>query len=125
MSISIEITDIRQLAGITSARINAGQEVQTDQEFLQETVEQMTLSWRDEFIPDRISSSDFLLRCTPSEFGAVMSAAESDPLIAGLIDRIRNEPYVWLASNEVQQAMGYLVVIGILTEARAGEIASF
>jgi len=132
MSITINITDPRHLAGIQAAyaaTIPSDPEQEppyTDaQHYAQATMEQAAESWRGMFGPDRVLSSEFLLRCTSAEFAGITAAAQSDQIVAGLLARIRSEQYVWLASEEVQQGLGYLVHAGLLTPERAAEVLAY
>lgn len=92
--------------------------------WLQETVERACRSYREQFGPDRLSVADFILRAA-DRFPAIVAAADSDPIIAGFLARLRSESHVWLASDEVQMAVGYLTQAGYLTPAEAEALLAY
>jgi hypothetical protein len=70
-------------------------------------------------------SSEFLLRFTPSEIGAIMTAAETDPHVAGLLAEVRREPNVAADDPRVGPGLQYLVGVGLLDEARLPAVTEY
>lgn len=97
----------------------------TSAEFLTDFLNGSCAAWRDQLALDRVTSVAFVLRFTQAEYAALVSAAESDPILAGFVARLSSEPYVWLGSSEVQQGVGYVVSQGLLSQARAAEILQY
>jgi hypothetical protein len=123
--ITVNITSDRQIAGVEAAAAAASTEDApvTAQEYLQRIVEGACESYRDTFAVDRITSSDFIFRFTAAEFAGLN--ASSDPIVQGFIAQVKSEPFIWLGSDEAQQGMGYVVMQGLLTQARADAILAY
>lgn len=120
MSITVTVTDPALLAGVNAKASQQGKDSQT---FLQDFVIGSCHAFRDEFALDRITSAAFVFRFTEAEYAAVK--ASSDPVVQGFIARLDTEPFVWLGSDEVQQAMAYVVTLGLVTQARADAILAY
>lgn len=128
MSITVTITSDRQLAGAAAAAaasVGEGDTPPTAEAYLQSILEGACESYRNQFGVDRITSSAFVLRFTSAEYAAIRTAAETDSALAAFVARLDAEPYVWLASDEVQQAMAYVVASNLVTQARADEILTY
>lgn len=125
---NVTITNALQLAGVTRMaddyRARTG-ETLTDEEYLQSQVEAVCLGYASAYKIGVISSGDYVLRFTAAENAAITAAAETDPLIAGLLARVRESAEVVLYADEVQQGIGYLVSEGLLTQARADVILAY
>lgn len=71
---------------------------------------------------DALSPGEFMDRFTLDEDVAIETAAQSDPMLRVFLRRVQSNPRIRLDAPLVQQGLGYLVSVGILTQARAGEI---
>jgi hypothetical protein len=132
--ITITITDPLREAGIAAAAAayNAAQP-ETDpptapltaQQYAQMVMDGASMSYVTQFRVGTISSGDYVLRFTAAENAAIVAAGATDPIVAGLLARVRESADVVLYSDEVQQGVGYLVSQGLLTQARGAEILAF
>lgn len=70
-----------------------------------------------------LTPDEFVARFTPAEFAAARDSA--DPIVRHLMFRlsVRREP-LDLGSATVTQGLGYMAAVGLLTPARAAEIAA-
>lgn len=136
MTITVTLTDPLQLAGAQAATdaFNAATSPNADgtpatpitaQQYVQQAMERAALSWRDQYAVDRVTSGAFVLRFTQAEYDAISTAAQTDPAVAGFMQRVNESPFVWLGSAEVQQAMAYVVSLGLVTQARADEVLAY
>lgn len=94
-------------------------------EYVQAAIERVAESWRNTTQSDRISTAEFLMRFTPTEFADLKQAAVTDPIAGGLMTSLSNRPDVWLGSDEAQQGVGYLVTVNLLTAARAEAVLAY
>lgn len=92
----------------------------TAEQYLQAVVEGACLSYRDAYAVDRITATDFIYRFTAQEFADINASA--DPVVQGFVAEVKAAPYVWLGSQQVIDAMNYVVAQGLLTQVRADEI---
>lgn len=132
--ITATLTNKRQIAAVTAAYIatipttdppttvGTGGSVEG---FVQLALERYAEQMRDSTAPDRISTAEFLMRFTASEFAALKTAGTSDQIAAGLMARLSSEPHVWLGSDEAQQGVGYLVATGLLTADRGAAVLHY
>lgn len=118
--ITVNITPPRQLAGITAVATSVGQE---PQEYFQRVVEGAAESYRDQFFADRVTASEFILRFTDEEKAAITRS--TDEIVIGFMDRVKSEPYVWLASDEVVNSIEYLVSQNLITQERSTIILQY
>lgn len=118
--ITINITSPRQIEGIKAAAAAVGENAEL---YIQRIVELAAESYRDQFYVDRITTSDFIFRFTDEEKNAIL--ASTDELVIGFMNKIKSEPYVWLASTEVVDGLGYLVSLNLLTQERSDEITNY
>jgi hypothetical protein len=125
-TITITVTDKLQIAGANYAWIAAGNPDQADaQAYLQAVIDEACRSYAVQGGVDRISSGEFVLRFTGSEFAAINAAAAADPLIAGFLAATRATPTVRLATQQTVDGLAYLVAIGLLTQKRSDEIGFY
>ena len=121
--ITVTITDKLQEAGATAAAIDTGAE--SAQSYLQSVLESACLSYASQFSVDRVTSGEFVLRFTGEEFTAITEAAQTDESVAGFLAATRAHPTVRLADPVVAGGLAYLVSQGLLTQARADEVAFY
>lgn len=118
MSITVVISERLQLAGAGAAAVSAG--AVSTEVYLQQILEGACLSYRDQFAVDRITSSDFIYRFTPTEFAAIN--ASTDTVFQGFVAAVKSAPYVWLGAQQVIDGINYCVSTGYLTQPRADAI---
>jgi len=127
--ITITVSDALKEQGIQAAAnaynaANADQWVSAEQ-YMNMVVNSAAVSYANQFKVGIVSSGEYVLRFTPAENDAVTAAALTDPLIDGLLKRVRESAEVVLYSEEVQQGVGYLVMQGLITQERAAEILAY
>lgn len=144
MTITVTISNLRELAGATAAAKQADDAARATyisahpddpqatgytpiapQSYLQTVLSSACQSYRDSLAPDRITGSEFVLRLTPDELKAIVEAGKADPIAKGFYDRVTSLAYVWLAADETQQGIGYCVMRGWLHPERAAEILAY
>jgi hypothetical protein len=123
MSITITITDALQEAGAAAAAAATG--AASAQEYLQARTEELCTGYVNAYRVGTISSGEYVLRFTAAENAAITTAGETDPVVAGMLARVRESAEVVLYSDEVQQGVAYLVSEGLLTQARADAILAY
>lgn len=135
MSITITITNPRQLAAIQAAWIatippapEEGQEPQpwpyaTAQEYVQAAIERVADSWAESTNVDRIPVGAFVRRFP----GAVMDAvtASSDPQVVAILANLDAVQTVRLGHPTTVQGVGYLVSAGYMTQAQADAVLAY
>jgi hypothetical protein len=97
----------------------------TPEQYAQMVMDGAAESYVRQFKVGTISSGEYVLRFTAAENAAITAAAETDPLIAGLLARVRESAEVVLYAPEVVQGVGYLVAQALLTQARADAILAY
>jgi hypothetical protein len=97
----------------------------TPEQYAQMVMDGAAESYVRQFKVGTISSGEYVLRFTAAENAAITAAAETDPLIAGLLARVRESAEVVLYAPEVVQGVGYLVAQALLTQARADVILAY
>ena len=123
MSITVTITGNPAEAAVAAAAAATG--AASAQDYLQSRVEALCVEMRDQYKVGIISSGDYVLRFTASENAAIVAAAETDAIVAGLLARVRESAEVVLYADEVVQGVGYLVAQGLLTSQRGAEILAY
>ncbi len=119
MSITVTISDQVQLAGAGAAAVEY--KAVSTQAYLQNLLETMCLSYRNQFAVDRITSSAFVMRFPTDAYSAILAAAPSDPVLAGFVQAVDAAPYVWLGAQQVIDGVNYCVPTYI-TQAQADTI---
>ncbi len=69
-----------------------------------------------------IPSAQFVLRFTPAEIGAIMSARQQSTQLDAYLHELTAAPLVYTGSTLVRSGMASLVQAGLLTQARHDEI---
>ena len=127
--ITITVNDALKEQGIQAAA-NAYNAANPDQwvsaeQYMDMVVNGAATSYANQFKVGIVSSGEYVLRFTPAENDAITAAATTDPIIDGLLKRVRESAEVVLYSDEVVQGVGYLVTQDLLTQARAAEILAY
>jgi hypothetical protein len=123
MAITITITGNPAEAGVAAAAAATG--AASAQAYLQARVEALCAEMVTQYRVGIISSGEYVLRFTPAENDAITVAATTDPLIDGLLKRVKESAEVVLYSDEVQQGVGYLVMQGLIAAERAAQILAY
>jgi hypothetical protein len=128
--ITVTISDKFLCAGISAAAaarigLSPADPMMDAQQWLQWHCQSIAQTYGNQFRVSSVSSGDFVLRFTATEFAAINAAAATDPHIAGFIARVRESEWVVLSSAEVVGGMQYLVEVELLTQERAAEIISW
>ena len=127
--ITITVNDALKEQGIQAAA-NAYNAANPDQwvsaeQYMNMVVNSAAVSYANQFKVGIVSSGEYVLRFTAAENDAITAAAATDPLIDGLLKRVKESAEVVFYSDEVVQGVGYLVMQGLIAEARAAEILAY
>jgi hypothetical protein len=122
--ITLTITDARLLAGVDASKAQNAPD-QSAEVYMQAWLDQLLDSWAVAYKIGIVSSGDFVLRFTSTEFYDINTAALTDPHIAGFLTRIREIGSVTLYSAGVIGAMQYLVEKALVTQERSAEILTW
>jgi hypothetical protein len=95
----------------------------TPTEYLQARVEEVCLSYAQQFSVGSIFPGDYILRFTAAENAAITASA--DPVVQGFLAEVRSASRVVLYSDEVVQGHAYLVASALLTQTRSDEILAY
>lgn len=128
MTIQATLTNKRHIAGATAAYIatiptEGAPPYASVQEYLQARVEAMTESWAESTNVDRIPVSAFVRRFP----GAAMDAinASANPTVAAILAQLDAVQTVRLGHPTTTNGVGYLVSIGLLTQAQADVVLHY
>lgn len=72
-----------------------------------------------------ITSAAFMARFTPAEYGAIMTAADTNPEVAGLIDTLTASPHVWFNDPRLEPGLALLVAEELIAPERTTELLSY
>ena len=72
-----------------------------------------------------ITSAAFMARFTPAEYAAIMSAAETNTEVAGLIDQLTASPHVSFSDPRVEPGLALLVAEELLAPERTTELLAY
>ena len=120
--IAVNLTSNRHIAGATAAWIAAGA-VGTVDEYVQAALERVAESWAETTNVDCIPVSAFVRRFP----GAVMDAvkASADPSVAAILAQLDAVQTVRLGHPTTTNGVGYLVSVGLLTQAQADVVLHY
>lgn len=130
MKISIALTNERHIAAATAAYIAT---IPADPEatppyasvdaYVQAAIERVAESWAESTNVDRIPVSAFVRRFP----GVVMDAvkASADPNVAAILAQLDAVTTVRLGHPTTTQGVGYLVSVGLLTQAQADAVLHY
>jgi len=120
--ITATLTKPRHIAAANAmwnAAMQRGGNYETASNFVQEALETLGESWADSTGVDKIGVAEFVLRFTPTEFGAAQTRALTDPIAEAVLASLRAVSHVRLGSDAALQGVGYLVSVGVLTAERS------
>lgn len=120
--ITVTLTSKRHIAGATAAWIADGA-VGTVDEYVQAALERVAESWSETTGVDRIPVSAFVRRFP----GPVMDAvnASTDPTVIAILAQLDAVQTVRLGHPTTTNGVGYLVSVGLLTQAQADVVLHY
>lgn len=122
VTLTAEGADQRYVDGWVAAANAAGQ---TPEEFVLEFLRAQGKSYAGNYEVGSFPSSDFILRVTPAEYQAIVAAAGSDPMVAGLLAELRAAPFAAVDDPRLDPGLAYLVGTGLITAERAAELLAY
>lgn len=90
-----------------------------------EIMEQQGLSYSNLFQIGVLTSAGFVARFTPSEYGAIITAAAADEAVAALVEQLTAAPYVALDDPRLAPGLALLVARGLLAADRPAVILTY
>ena len=81
--------------------------------------------YADDFRIGVITGAAFIARFTPAEYGAILTASETNEAVAGLIAELTASPNVALDDPRLAPGLALLVSEGLLDAARPAEILAY
>jgi hypothetical protein len=72
-----------------------------------------------------ITSSAFIRRFTPPEYGAILAAAEQSPQVAALVDELINSPTVALDDPRLEPGLQALAAAGLIAAERIPALLAY
>lgn len=135
MTISVTLTNKRHIAGATAAYLATipAQPGPPDDPipapyasvdaYVQAAIERVADSWAESTNVDRIPVSAFMRRFP----GAVMDAvnASTDPTVIAILAQLDDSKTVRLGHPTTTQGVGYLVAVGLMTQAQADVVLHY
>jgi len=130
MTITVTITNPRHIAGVNAAYQatiptdpEATPPYASAQDYAQQNVERLAESWAETTGVDRIPVSAFVRRFP----GPVMDAvnASADPTVAAILAQLDVVQTVRLGHPTTVNGVGYLVSVGLLTQAQADVVLAY
>lgn len=128
MPITATLSNKRHIAGVTAAYIatipaEGNPPYASVQEYLQAAIERVAESWAESTNVDRIPVSAFVRRFP----GAAMDAinASADPTVIAILAQLDAVQTVRLGHPTTANGAGYLVSVGLLTQAQADAVLHY
>ena len=90
-----------------------------------EFLEAQGARYADDFRIGVITGAAFIARFTPAEYGAILTASETNETVAGLIAELTASPNVALDDPRLAPGLALLVSEGLLDAARPAEILAY
>jgi hypothetical protein len=72
-----------------------------------------------------MTSDAFVRRFKPSEYAAILAAADQSEQVAALVQQLTDTPYVTLDDERLAPGLQSLVTAGLLTAARVAELLDY
>jgi len=121
-TLTITLTDARLIDGwVAAANANGYTPEAIPEEFLQ----QQGKSYADLYRVGIITGAAFVSRFTPAEYGAILTAAATNPEVQGLLDQLFDSPNVALDDPRLEPGLALLVSEDLLDAARPAEILAY
>ena len=121
-TLTITLTDTRLIDGwVAAANANGLSPEAIGQEFLTT----QGRSYADLYRVGVITGAAFVSRFTPAEYGAILTAAATNPEVQGLLDQLFDSPNVAMDDPRLEPGLALLVSEGLLDAARPAEILAY
>ena len=121
-TLTITLTNARQIDGYIQAANNAGM---SPEALALEFISAQGARYADGFKIGIITGAAFIARFTPAEYGAILTAAETNEAVAGLIAELTASSNVALDAPRLAPGLALLVSEGLLDAARPAEILAY
>jgi hypothetical protein len=121
-SLTITLTDTRLIDGWVAAANANGL---SPEAIVQEFLTTQGRSYADLYRVGIITGAAFVARFTPAEYGAILTAAATNPEVQGLLDQLFDSPNVALDDPRLEPGLALLVSEGLLDAARPAEILAY
>lgn len=121
-SLTITISDPRAIDGWVEAANRNGT---TPEAMAAELLAQQGLSYAGLFRIGVITSAAFVARFTPSEYTAIMTAAEQSPEVAALVEQLTASPHVSFSDPRLAPGLEQLAAAGLIAPERVTELQSY
>lgn len=121
-TLTITLTDTRLIDGWVSAANANGY---TPEALALEFLEQQGRSYADLNRVGIVTGAAFVARFTPAEYGAILTASETNENVAILLQQLFDSPNVAMDDPRLEPGLALLVSEGLLDAARPAEILSY
>lgn len=118
-TLTVTLANPRQIDGFITAANNAGM---TPEALALEFLAQQGARYADGFKIGVLTSAGFIKRLSPEEYAGIVTAAESNLEIAGLVEQFTEQPMIALDDERLIAGLQQLVEIGLLTQERKAEL---
>ena len=128
--ITVTLSNKRHIAAVHAAYLAAipadgPAPYASPQEYAQARFEDVATSWAESTGVDRIPVSAFVRRFPGAAMDAINAAALSNPTVAAILAQIDAVQTVRLGHPTTTQGVGYLVSVGLLTQAQADVVLHY
>ena len=130
--ITVTLTNKRHIAAATAAYLAT---IPTDPEqaapyasvdaYVQAAIERVAESWAESTNVDRIPVSAFVRRFPGAAMDAINTAALSNPTVAAILAQLDAVQTVRLGHPTTTNGVGYLISVGLLTQAQADVVLHY
>lgn len=90
-----------------------------------EVVQQQGITYSNIYRIGVMTSAAFVHRFRPTEYAAILAAAEQNEQVAALVQQLTDAPYVALDDDRLAPGLELLVGAGLLTAARVAELLDY
>ena len=97
----------------------------TPEALASEAVQQQGINYANIYKIGVITNAAFVRRFTLTEYAGILTAAEQNPQVAGLLEELLNEPYVVQDDPRLRPGLMFLVAAGPLSSERVAELLNF
>ena len=120
--LTLILTDTRIIDGWVEAANRNGT---TPEQLALEFLKYQGASYADLFRIGIITSSAFIRRFTPAEYGAILAAAEESPEVNALVDELISSPTVALDDPRLGPGLEALAQAGLIEPGRIEELMAY
>ena len=123
--ITVTLTNPRHIAAAHAAWLATPDRPEAVGQYVQAAIERVAESWAESTGVDRIPVSAFVRRFPGAAMDAINAAALSNPTVAAILAQIDAVQTVRLGHPTTTQGVGYLVSVGLLTQAEADVVVPY